>query len=83
VIDHAVQIVSILYCATLVFATFQQALHTRSTGTTFVTLDLPLWPAHVLVSAGLFVTTLLMLLDLPKVRQRRSSLFLDDSSSIT
>jgi hypothetical protein len=48
-----------------------------------VTLDLPLWPAHVLVSAGLFVTTLLMLLDLPKVRQRRSSLFLDDSSSIT
>jgi hypothetical protein len=45
------------------------------TGTTFATLDLPLWPAHVLVCLGLFVTSVLMLLDLRHVRTGRSSLF--------
>jgi TRAP-type C4-dicarboxylate transport system permease small subunit len=77
VIDHLVQIVSILYCAALVVATFQQARHVLRTGTTFVTMELPLWPAHLVVSIGLFVTTLMMLLDLPEVRRKRSSLFMD------
>ena len=76
-IDHTVQIVSILYCAALVFATFQQARHVMSTKTTFVTLDLPLWPAHLVVSIGLCLTTLMMLLDLGEVRRGRSSLFRD------
>jgi len=76
-IDHTVQIVSILYCAALVFATFQQARHVMSTKTTFVTLDLPLWPAHLVVSIGLCLTTLMMLIDLGEVRRGRSSLFRD------
>jgi TRAP-type C4-dicarboxylate transport system permease small subunit len=75
VIDHLVQVISILYCAALVLATAQQARHVLSTGTTFATLDLPLWPAHVVVSAGLFLTTLMMLIDLGRVRKGRSSLF--------
>ena len=74
IIDHAVQLVSIAYCAALVFATFQQARHVANTGTTFATLDLPLWPAHVIVSAGLFLTTLMMLIDFREVRSGRSSL---------
>ena len=77
VIDHLVQLVSIVYCGALVYATWGQARHVRSTGTTFATLDLPLWPAHVLVCLGLFVTTLLMLGDLREVRRGRSSLFTD------
>jgi TRAP-type C4-dicarboxylate transport system permease small subunit len=77
VADHVVQLVSLAYCAALVFATFQQARHVRLTGTTFATLDLPLWPAHVLVWLGLFVTTLLMLVDVPEVRRGRSSLLKD------
>lgn len=77
VVDHAVQLVSIAYCATLVLATLRQTLHVRLTGTTFVTLDLPMWPAHLLVTTGLFLTTLLMLIDLPRVRRGRSSLFAD------
>lgn len=77
IIDHLVQVASIAYCAALVFATFQQARHMLATRTTFVTLDLPLWPAHVIVSAGLFVVTLLMLIDLREVRKGRSSLFMD------
>jgi TRAP-type C4-dicarboxylate transport system permease small subunit len=76
-IDHMVQLVSITYGALLVFATFQQARHMFVTKTTFVTLDLPLWPAHLLVSIGLFLTTLMMLDDLREVRRGRSSLFMD------
>jgi TRAP-type C4-dicarboxylate transport system permease small subunit len=77
VIDHTVQLISILYGAMLVFATFWQAHHIMSTGTMFTTVDLPLWPGHVLVSLGLCLTTLMLLLDLSQVRKGRSSLFKD------
>jgi TRAP-type C4-dicarboxylate transport system permease small subunit len=76
-VDHVVQIIAMLYCAALVFATFQQTRHVMTTGTTFVTLDLPLWPAHLIVCAGLLLTTLMLLLDLFEVRKGRSSLFRD------
>jgi TRAP-type C4-dicarboxylate transport system permease small subunit len=75
IVDHVVQVVSILYCAVLVVATFQQARHMLGTGTTFATLDLPIWPGHLVVTAGLFLTTVMMLVDLPEVRKGRSSLF--------
>ena len=78
VIDHLVQLASIAYGAVLVFATFQQARHILATRTTFVTLDLPLWPAHLVLSVGLFLLTLMMLIDLREVRKGRSSLFMDD-----
>ena len=80
-VNHAVQVVSILYCAALVFATFQQTRHVLTTNTTFATLDLPLWPAHLVVAVGLFLTTLMMLLDLGEVRKGRSSLFTDVGGS--
>jgi TRAP-type C4-dicarboxylate transport system permease small subunit len=79
VVDHAVQVVAILYVCALVYATAQQTRHVWSTGTTFMTIELPLWPAHLIVCFGLLVTALLLLLDLPRVRRRQSSLFLDDN----
>jgi TRAP-type C4-dicarboxylate transport system permease small subunit len=79
VVNYMVQVVSVLYCGALVFATFQQTRHVLSTNTTFVTVDFPLWPAHLLVCLGLFLTALMMLLDLRAVRQGRSSLFKDSS----
>jgi len=78
IVDHLVQLMSIAYCALLVFATFEQARHVWSTKTTFVTLELPLWPAHLLVSIGLFLTTMLMLVDLKEVRTGRSSLLMNN-----
>jgi TRAP-type C4-dicarboxylate transport system permease small subunit len=78
VINHVVQVASIAYCAVLVFATFQQARHVQTTGTTFATLELPLWPAHLVVSLGLFLVTLMMVIDLGELRKDRSSLFMDD-----
>ena len=75
VIDHLVQVLSIVYCAALVIATAEQARHVRSTGTTLLTIELPQWPGYALVSVGLFVVTLWMALDLPKVRRGGSALF--------
>jgi TRAP-type C4-dicarboxylate transport system permease small subunit len=75
VIDVAVQVVSILYCGALLFATFQQFRNMLATGTLFTTVELPMWPGHLLVSLGLLLVTLMMLLDLPQVRNGRSSLF--------
>jgi len=77
-IDHAVQIVSIVYCGALVVATFQQFRNMWATGTLFTTVELPIWPGHLLVTLGLLLVTLMMLLDLPEVRRGRSSLFKGD-----
>jgi TRAP-type C4-dicarboxylate transport system permease small subunit len=41
---------------------------------TFATLDLPLWPAYAIVTAGLLLTALMMLIDLGEVRSGRSGL---------
>jgi len=74
-VDHVVQIASTLYCVALVVATVQQARHIARTGTTFTTVDLPMWPAHVGIAVALFVVAVMMLADLPEVRRGRSSLF--------
>ena len=77
VIDHIVQILSIVYCAILVLATFQQLRNMFATGTLFTTVELPMWPGHALVVLGLLLVTLRMLLDLGRVRGGGSSLFKD------
>jgi TRAP-type C4-dicarboxylate transport system permease small subunit len=77
IVDHAAHLISLLYCAMLVFATFRQAHHILSTGTMFTTVDLPQWPGHLVVSIGLCLTTLMLLLDLGQVRKGCSSLFKD------
>ena len=77
IVSYLVQILSIVYCAVLVFATFQQLRNMFTTGTLFTTVELPIWPGHALVVLGLLVVTLMMLLDLRHVRTGRSSLLKD------
>ena len=77
VIDHVVQVLAILYCGVLVVATFRQAQHIRVTGTTLTIIETPQWPGYLVVSVGLFVTSILMLFDLREVRKGRSSLFME------
>ena len=80
VVNHLVQLVAVVYGAVVVYATFKQARHVAATGTTFVTFEVPLWPAHAMVCAGLALTTLLMVVDLAEVRRGRSSLFVEGGS---
>jgi TRAP-type C4-dicarboxylate transport system permease small subunit len=79
VVNHLVQIASMLYCGALVYATFKQALRTIATGTTLSSIEIPQGPAYLLVPVGLFLTTLMMLVDLGKVRKGKSPLFQEES----
>jgi TRAP-type C4-dicarboxylate transport system permease small subunit len=81
VVNHLVQIVSIIYCSALVYATFKQALRTIATGTTLSSIEIPQGPAYLLVPVGLFLATLMMLVDLEKVRKGKSPLFQEGSPS--
>jgi TRAP-type C4-dicarboxylate transport system permease small subunit len=77
IVSSLVQLLSIVYGAVLVFATFQQLRNMFTTGTLFTTVELPIWPGHALVVLGLLMVTLMMLVDLRHVRTGRSGLFKD------
>jgi TRAP-type C4-dicarboxylate transport system permease small subunit len=77
IVSSLVRILSIVYGAVLVFATFQQLRNMFTTGTLFTTVELPIWPGHALVVLGLLVVTLMMLVDLRHLRAGRSGLFKD------
>jgi len=79
VINHLVQMVSVLYCAALVYGTFKQALRTIATGTTLSSIEIPQGPAYLLVPIGLLLASLMMLFDLGKVRKGKSPLFQEKS----
>jgi TRAP-type C4-dicarboxylate transport system permease small subunit len=71
--------VSILYSAALVYATFKQALRTIATGTTLSSIEIPQGPAYLLVPAGLLLASLIMLVDLGEVRKGKAPLFQKES----
>ncbi len=80
VVNHLVQVVSMLYGVLLVIATYQQVSRVSSDHTTLSSLDfIPLWPAYVIIPVGLFFMSLAMLLDIRKVRKGKSPLFSEES----
>lgn len=79
IINYFVQLVSMLYGAVLVVATFQQFLRATATGTALSSLDFPLGPAYLIVPVGLFFMSVLMLIDIRKVRTGKSPLFKEES----
>ncbi len=79
VVNHLVQLASVVYGTLLIVATIQQARRIFADHTTLSSLDVPLGPAYVLVPIGLFFMSLLMLLDLRKVRHGKSALFREES----
>jgi len=80
VVNHFVQVVSMLYGVLLVIATFQQALRVISDHTTLSSIDfIPLGPAYVIVPVSLFFMSIAMLLDIRKVRKGQSPLFKEES----
>jgi TRAP-type transport system small permease protein len=83
-VNYFVQMVSVLYGAMLVIATYSQALRTFEMHTTLSSLDfIPVGPAYVIVPVGLFFMSLAMLLDIPKVSKDQSPLFVDDETITT
>ena len=79
IVNHFVQIASMLYGVVLVVATIQQALRNIASGATLSGFPIPLGPAYVIVPVGLFFMSLAMLLDVRKVRAGKSPLFQEGS----
>ena len=83
-VNYFVQVVSMLYGVLLTVATYQQALRVVANRTNLSSLEsIPLGPAYVIVPVGLFFMSLMMLLDIRKVRKGESSLFSEESPAIT
>ena len=80
--DYLAQVISIAYGVLLVVATTQQFLRVASDRMTLSTVDVPVAPAYLLVPIGLFFMSVLMLLDLPRVRRGESLLFKDESPTL-
>jgi len=79
-VDHLVQVVSILFIGVLIVASTQQALRVYSSHTVMSSLEMiPIWPAYLIVPVGLLVMFLLMLFDLGRVRTGRSRMFKEES----
>jgi TRAP-type C4-dicarboxylate transport system permease small subunit len=79
-VDYFVQVVSMLYGVLLIVATYQQALRVIADHTNLSSVEsIPLGPAYVIVPVGLFFMSLMMLLDIRKVKKGESSLFSEES----
>ena len=81
VVNYFVQLVSILYSIILIVATIKQAFYTINTRANLGAINFPLGPAQLIIPVGLFFMSLLMLLDLRRVRTGESSLFKKESPS--
>jgi TRAP-type C4-dicarboxylate transport system permease small subunit len=82
-VNYFVQAVSLVYGILLVVASFQQALRVLSDHTTLSSIDfIPLSPAYFIIPVGLFFMSLSMLLDLRRVKNGKSSLFMEESPTL-
>jgi len=77
--DHFAHLISLIYCIVFVVATGQQALTAVNDDTTLTTLPILVGPAYWLIPLGFLAMTVLMLIDLPRVREGRAMLFQQDA----
>jgi TRAP-type C4-dicarboxylate transport system permease small subunit len=76
-----VQVFSICYGFLLVIPAVQNVFRTYAQKITLSSSNLPLWVPYVAVPVGLFLMSLFMLRDLPRVRTGKSALFRDGGST--
>ena len=81
VADYFAFLVSLLFCAVLLWATGVQGFRALHDDTELSTLPILVGPAYCLVPIGFLALTLLMLVDLPRVRRRQSLLFTQEAPS--
>jgi TRAP-type C4-dicarboxylate transport system permease small subunit len=78
--NYIAYLVTLLFCAVTVVATAQQALRSMADHNTLSALDnVPVSPAYFIVPIGLFALTVLLALDLPRVRRGQAYLFATDA----
>jgi TRAP-type C4-dicarboxylate transport system permease small subunit len=78
-VNNLVQVISTVYAVALVVTTIKRAFQAKVSGMTIASMNVPVWPAYLLIFVGLFFMTLLMLFDLRQVKAGRSHLFKEES----
>ncbi|MGZ3327817.1 MAG: TRAP transporter small permease [Xanthobacteraceae bacterium] len=76
--QYLAHLASLLFCLIILVATTQQAVRGLSDDTTLSALPLLVGPAYCLVPLGFFALTVIMLIDLPRVRSGGSHLFREE-----
>jgi len=74
-LNYLVLIISVLYMGALVVTTTKRTFEAVASGVTLATIKFPLWPAYLLVAVSLFFLTLVMVLDLLRVKEGKTYLF--------
>jgi TRAP-type C4-dicarboxylate transport system permease small subunit len=78
-INHFAQLFAIVYCGILVVGTYQYATRLYGHGTTLGSLYfLPQWIGAAAIPMGLALMGVFLLIDFPKVRKGKSSLFQEE-----
>ena len=81
VADHFAFLVTLLFCLFFLWATGVQGWRGLHEDTELSTLPILVGPAYCLVPIGFLALTVLMLVDLPRVRRRQSLLFTQEAPS--
>lgn len=79
--DYFAYLVTLAFCVVMLLATGQQALRGLSEDTELSTLPILVGPAYSFVPIGFLAVTILMLVDLARVRQGRSLLLSQEAPS--
>jgi len=80
IVNSLVQLISNVYAVSLVVTTIRRVFQAKVSGVTLGSMPaVPVWPAHLIISLGLFFMTLLMLFDFWQVKSGRSHLFKEES----
>jgi TRAP-type C4-dicarboxylate transport system permease small subunit len=79
--SYFAHLVSLLFCLIILVATTQQALRGLNDDTTLSALPLLVGPAYSLVPLGFLALTVIMLVDLTRIRSGRSYLFREETPS--
>jgi TRAP-type C4-dicarboxylate transport system permease small subunit len=79
--DYFAFLVSLSFCLLLLWATGVQGFRALHDDTELSTLPILVGPAYCLVPIGFLALTVLMLVDLPRVRRRQSLLFTQEAPS--
>jgi TRAP-type C4-dicarboxylate transport system permease small subunit len=82
ILNYLVQIFSILLSLFFLLATIEQTRRKIASGIILGLWSIPVWPAYMIVSIGFFFITLLLILDLWRVREGKSSLFKEESTNL-
>jgi len=81
--DYFAFLVSLLFCLVILWATAVQGWRGLHEDTELSTLPILVGPAYCLVPIGFLALTVIMLVDLPRVRRRQSLLFTQEAPSVS